>query len=382
MRRHCRQRSLIIALLLCVASCQKEQKPEGIAYPLSWNRIPQWSEDNLSAGWPALLQSCVALPQRNTAWVPICEAAAKIPARDNHAIATFYQSWFTPHEVLNDQGTDTGLITGYYSPLLKGSLKPGGSFQYPIYSKPKDLLTIDLGSVYPDLADRTLRGRLLGNRVIPYPSRAEIDGINQPLKGQEIVWVEDPVALFFLHIQGSGRIALPDGRHLSVGFAGQNGHPYVAIGKVIAQMGAMALKNINLPSIRQWLQDNPEQLQSVLNANPSYVFFENRGYDAGPPLGTLNTPLTGGHSIAVDRRFIPLGVPVWLQTTWPDSGAPLNRLMFAQDTGGAIRGAVRADVYWGEGNRAETLAGNMKQSGRLIVLLPKTTAGPGLDPVL
>jgi membrane-bound lytic murein transglycosylase A len=214
---------------------------------------------------------------------------------------------------------------------------------------------------------------LQGNRVVPYFSRAEITAGAQPLTGQELLWVDDAVALFMLQVQGSGRVQMPDGSMLAVGYADQNGHPYYPIGRRLVEMGALIAGEVTLFSIRDWLQQHPDEAQDVLNRNPSYIFFALRDASLPGPLGSLNVPLVAQRSIAVDAAKIPLGLPVWLDTTLPGGAVPYRRLMQAQDTGGAIKGQVRADIFFGRGVEAERLAGEMKQPGRMYVLLPQAS---------
>ncbi|MEJ1958852.1 MAG: MltA domain-containing protein [Nitrosomonadales bacterium] len=269
------------------------------------------------------------------------------------------------------------MITGYYEPKLYGSLTKTPRFCYPIYAVPDDLLTIDLGEAYPQLKDLRLRGRLQGKRVIPYYSRAEIDAKSDSsedanaLKANELFWVDNAVELFFLQIEGSGRIELPDGKLIKIGYADQNGRPYVSIGKKLVEAGELKLEEASMQGIKNWAEKNPDKLPALLAQNPSYVFFRELPDSLSAPLGALGVPLTEEYSLAVDARTIPLGAPVFLSTTYPDNNAPLNRLMLAQDTGGAIRGAVRADFFWGFGEAAATQAGKMKQQGRMWVLFPK-----------
>lgn len=235
-----------------------------------------------------------------------------------------------------------------------------------------------MGELYPEFRGRIVRARLQGKRVVPYFNRAEIEaGKATALRGQELFWVDDPVELFFLQIQGSGRIQLEDGRHAKVGYAGQNGHPYASIGRRLIDMGELLPEQASMQGIKNWIEKNPQQLAVLLGHNPSYIFFRQLPDGISGPYGALGVPLTNEYSIAVDPRSIPLGVPVFLATTRPNSGEPLNRLMFAQDTGGAIKGAVRADFFWGFGELAGYQAGRMKQSGRMWVLFPK-----GSEPTL
>lgn len=282
----------------------------------------------------------------------------------------FFESRFTPFRVVNPDGSHSGLITGYYEPLLKGSRFPTPRFRFPVYGMPDDLLTIDLGSLHPDLKSLRLRGRLAGNRVVPYFSRAEIEEGEALVKGRELLWVDDPVELFFLQIQGSGRVRLNSGEVVRLGYADQNGHPYRSIGRILVERGELTLDEASMQGIQAWGRRNPDKLSELLNQNPSYVFFRELPKYLPGPLGSLGVPLTAGRSLAIDPRAIPQGAPVFLSTTWPNSSKPLNRLMLAQDTGGAIRGAVRADFFWGFGEEAGNLAGKMKQAGRLWVLLP------------
>jgi membrane-bound lytic murein transglycosylase A len=296
---------------------------------------------------------------------------------DNNSLHAFFEEGFIPYQVYNPDGSSQGLITGYYEPRLYGSRVKTARFRYPLYAPPDDLLTIDLGDQYPQLKDLRLRGRLQGNRVVPYYNRGEIDNGKAPLQGRELFWVDNAVDLFFLQIQGSGRIELPDGSLVKVGYAEQNGHPYNSIGKKLAEMGAFKLEESSMQNIKLWAEKHPDKLSSLLEQNPSYVFFRELPNSLPAPLGALGVPLTNEYSLAVDTRTIPLGAPVFLSTTYPNTTEPLNRLMLAQDTGGAIKGAVRGDFFWGFGEQAGAQAGRMKQSGQMWVLFPK-----GAEPAL
>jgi membrane-bound lytic murein transglycosylase A len=326
----------------------------------------------LQSTWSVLLQQCPNVSRKQAAWAELCSAAQAVTPITESAVRTFITTHFVAHEVIAEGGQTHGLMTGYYQPILRGSTTQTEVYRYPLYQRPKDLLTINLTALYPELKGQRVRGRVIGNEVIPYFSRAEIDQGQSPLQGQEILWVDDPYDAFFLHIQGSGLVALPDGRIVGVGYAEQNGHPYVAIGKTLIQNGELNAEEVSLASLQHWLKTHPDQAQDVLNSNPSYVFFHLRENADENPRGSLNVPLTANRSIAVDRRVIPLGSLVWMDTSLPD-GSPLQRLMFAQDTGGAIKGSVRADVFFGTGDQAAVLAGTMKQPGRLFVLLPKNS---------
>ncbi len=315
------------------------------------------------------MQSCSALKQQ-TAWQAVCSAAAA-QSLQPEALRRFFEENFTPYQVTNPDSSSEGMITGYYEPLLNGSRTRSSRYRFPLYAPPGDMLVIDLGSVYPELKSMRLRGRLQGNRVVPYFSRAEIENGTAPMKGRELFWVDDALDLFFLQIQGSGKIKLPDGEMARIGYADQNGYPYKSIGKALVDRGELTLDKASMQGIKDWGKRNPGKLTELLNFNASYVFFRELPNHLAGPLGALGVPLTAGRSLAVDPRAIPLGAPVFLSTTWPNEAKPLQRLMVAQDTGGAIKGTVRADFFWGFGSDAGKQAGSMKQQGRMWVLLPR-----------
>lgn len=335
-----------------------------------WEMLPDWQTLDLAPSWPAFLQSCRALKNKPN-WQTVCSRVEQLGANDNNTLRAFYEEWFSPYQVVNPDGSTQGMITGYYEPRLSGSRSKSARFRYPLYATPDDMLTIDLGAAYPQLKDLRLRGRVQGKRVVPYFSREDIDNGNGSFKGRELFWVDNAIELFFLQIQGSGRIELPDGKLVKVGYAEQNGYPYVSIGKKLVEAGELKLEEASMQGIKNWAEKNPDKLPALLVQNPSYVFFRELADGLSAPLGALGVPLTNEYSLAVDARTVPLGAPVFLATTYPSDNAPLNRLMLAQDTGGAIRGAVRADFFWGYGEAAAAQAGRMKQQGRMWVLFPK-----------
>lgn len=340
--------------------------------PTTYAALPGWRLDNLREAWPAYASSCSVLIRRAN-WKNACIAAANVDTKNSEAIRQYFETYFTPYEVRNPDGSDNGLVTGYYEPLLRGSRKRGGPYQTPLHRTPDDILTIELASVYPELKGMRLRGRLVGNKVVAYPSRAEMAQSNS-LAGKEILWVDDPIEAFFLQVQGSGRVQLADGKEtVRVAYADQNGQPYKSIGRYLVDKGEMTLDQASAQSIKAWVIANPTRQQELLNANPSYVFFKEEKI-ADPtvgPKGAMGVPLTPQRSIAIDPQYIPMGAPVFLSTTQPNSNAILQRLMMAQDTGGAIKNAVRADFFWGFGAQAGEQAGRMKQRGTMWVLLPK-----------
>jgi peptidoglycan lytic transglycosylase A len=336
----------------------------------SWRDLPDWQADDTSAAWDAFRASCRALV-KHEAWRDVCTVAQSMPETDRGAARRFFEASFTPFQLTNADGSEEGLITGYYEPLLKGARKPGGRYRFPVFGVPDDLLVLDLTEVYPELKGIRLRGRLEGRRVVPYFDRSQIEQGLAPLAGKEIAYVDDSIDLFFLQIQGSGRIALDSGETIRVSYADQNGHPYRSIGRILAERGDLPLEKASMQGIKAWAQANPDKLTELLNQNGSYVFFRELPADTAGPPGALGVPLTPRRSVAVDARYVPLGAPVYIATTWPLSNRPLNQLMLAQDTGGAIRGAVRADFFWGFGEEAGNEAGRMKQPLRMWVLLPK-----------
>ena len=340
--------------------------------PVAFSGMPGWGRDDLRDAWPAFLTSCDVMARR-AAWKEPCTVAREVDSTNVRAIRTFFEAFFVPHQVFNPDGTDNGLVTGYYEPLLNGARKRGGLYQTPLHRTPDDLLTVDLGSVYPELKNMRLRGKLVGNKIVPYPARAELTQ-SAALVGSELIWVDNPIDAFFLQVQGSGRVQIADSKEtVRVAYADQNGHPYRSIGRYLVDKGELTMDQASAQGIKAWLAANPKRQQELLNANPGYVFFkEEKLTDPRKgPKGALGVPLTPQRSVAVDPNYIPLGAPVFLSTTQPGSSVPLQRMMVAQDTGGAIKNAVRADYFWGFGAEAGEKAGKMKQRGMLWVLLPK-----------
>ena len=365
---------LIIIIAGCVSKPPQVVKPPIVKVeslnPVNWDQVDGWQLDRPAAALEAFQKSCRAIGKRER-WQQVCSEAVAISPVGHLVARGYFERFFQPYQVRNEDGSSDGMITGYYGPELLGSRMPTDEYKYPLYSQPDSMLIVDLDEIYPELSKYRLRGRVVGNRVVPFFEREEIDNGDNPLSGQEIFWVKDPVDLFFLHIQGSGRIRLPDGEVVMVNYANQNGHPYRSIGKLLLERNAMTRDQMSMQNIRRWVKKNPEAGKQLLAENPSYVFFRELSPDYKSPPGALGVPLTALRSLAVDPRTIPLGAPVFLSTTFPGTGSPLQQLMVAQDTGGAIKGQVRADFFWGMGNDAGKIAGKMKQDGRLWVLLPK-----------
>jgi|TARA_B110000305_G_scaffold47824_1_gene51255 membrane-bound lytic murein transglycosylase A len=344
----------------------------GLLKRTSWDAIKnKMEQDHLILAWPAWLRSCSVLIKKPY-WENSCKSALKITNDpSNQDLIKYFHSHFNLYQAHQEDDSTEGLITGYYQPLLKGSREKSPQFKVPLYAPPTDLITVDLSELYPDLKYKRLRGRIEGNKLIPYYTREAISDKKIPLEGNEIFWVQDQVEAFFLEIQGSGVIEFEDGSRTQVGYANQNGHPYRSMGRELINKGELSRHKVSMGSIKAWAKKNKKKLKNFLNANPSYVFFRELPKGLPGPIGAMGLPISAERSVAVDRKFIPLGAPIFLSTTEPNSDVPLERLMVAQDTGGAIGGGVRADFYWGQGDKAGRKAGSMKQKGSIWVLLPK-----------
>ena len=340
----------------------------------NWAALPNWPGEQLTNTWPSWLKSCKRLASRPV-WKDICADAVMLDQQDATSVQAFFESHFKPWQITTSTGSDTGLVTGYYEPLLKGSLTPKEG-SVPFYAVPDNLLVLDLTKQYPDLKGKRLRGRLEGARtVIPYWSRQEIAEGKIANNTKVLAWADDAIEAFFMEVQGSGRIQLEDGSLLRLGYADQNGHPYKSIGKWLIEQGELTADKASMQSIQAWARANPQRLQEMLNANPSVVFFRVLTGTEGP-IGALNVPLTDEASAAIDPKFVPLGSPIYLSTTRPNDSQPMNRLIQAQDTGGAIAGPIRVDYFWGFGAKAGELAGRMKQKGQVWLLWPKNLPLP------
>ncbi|HEY2818499.1 MAG TPA: murein transglycosylase A [Casimicrobiaceae bacterium] len=358
----------------------------------SFAGLPGWRDDRIESAWPAFLVGCRALiasASTQPTWQTPCAAASAVDGNNGAAVRAYFESNFNVYKIGAADGGDTGLVTGYYEPLLVGSRSASAQYRTPLYAVPDDLLLVDLGSLYPELRDKRVRGRLDGRRVVPYWPRAEIERGRAPLDGKALAFVAEPVDAFFLQIQGSGRIRLDDGSVMRVGYADQNGHPFRSIARVLIERGELTPERASKQAIEAWGRAHPDALPELLDENPSYVFFREiappppGSLDAAidGPIGSLGVPLLADRTIAVDARFIPLGAPIFLSTTYPLSTRPLERLVMAQDTGGAIRGPVRADFFWGFGDAAGREAGRMRQQGRMWLIWPKGAPLPSASAI-
>jgi membrane-bound lytic murein transglycosylase A len=338
-----------------------------------------WPQDEAAAALAAFQRSCAVLAKAADAtplgiagtaadWRAPCEAAAALAGADDAAARQYFETWFAPW-LAGNNGKPEGLFTGYYEPELSGARQPDATFATPLLRRPPDLVMVELGLFRPAWRGERIAGRAVDGRLKPYESRRDIESGALDRYRLGFLWVDDAVDAFFLQIQGSGRIRLPDGALVRVGYDGQNGQPYVPIGRLLMERGELAKEDVSMQSIRAWIKAHPEAGKALMAENPSYVFF--REVKGDGPVGAEGAVLTPGRSLAVDRSFLPLGVPVFL-----DAGDGLRRLMVAQDTGGAIRGPVRGDVFWGAGAEAAARAGTLKARGTYYVLLPKTVARP------
>lgn len=387
---------ILVAPAIWLAFLVMESAPPGLRFELvAFEDLPGWDEASFQKALPALIRSCdkldslpasrrlpgAAVGGRVADWAEACDSlqAASIDGDVRSAL----QTHFTPLAV-SLAGETAGTFTGYYEALLRGNLQKTERFNTPLYARPPELVMVNLGDFRADLAGRRVAGKVVDGRLVPYPNRAAIEGGALKDRALEVLWVDSPVDAYFLHVQGSGRVLMPDGSFLGVGYAAQNGHPNQLIGRHLLQTGAIPREQMSGQSIRAWLAANPEAVQQVLNTDPSFVFFREIDVAEGP-IGSANVPLTAEVSLAVDRKHLPLHAPVWLSASHPNpvgEHAPdeaFNSLMVAQDTGGAITGEIRGDVFWGFGDRAEEIAGRMANEGRYWLILPKALAVAASD---
>ncbi len=397
------RRALISSILLLSAltACAPTTTPPTtqstdklVLQPTSFAALPGWSSADVRAAHSAFAASCAKLMQRADGdgfggaaeygkvaeWKAPCSVALNSADMTEAGARAFFEQNFTPAAARNNDN-EIGLFTGYYEPELNGSRKKHGAFQTPLLAKPDDLVMVDLGAFRENLKGERIAGRVDGSKLVPYAKRGDIVDGKLGARAKPLVYVDDPVDAFFLQVQGSGRVKLADGSMIRVNYDGQNGYPYTAIGRLLIERGAVPREKMSMQAIRAWLVANPGEARALMNENASYVFFKELPIDdpsQGAP-GSAGVPLTAEASLAVDTRFHGLGAPMWIEAHAPsrDTAQPdvdFNRLVIAQDTGGAIRGPVRGDVYWGAGKAAESVAGRMAHKGKLYVLLPKSVA--------
>jgi membrane-bound lytic murein transglycosylase A len=344
---------------------------------MAFSDLPDWNAARFEAALASFRRGCALLAKKDgTAsmggagyagtvgdWLPLCDAAGGDPR-------VFFETRFTPFAISDGDKAD-GLFTGYYEPEILASRTQGGIYQTPIYALPDDWVRFDLGQFDSRMAGQRVVAQVKDHTLAAYPDRAGINAV--PPRAEVLAWAADPVALFFLQIQGSGRARLPDGSSMRLAYAGANGQPYTAIGRTLIDEGQLTRETVSLQSIRAWLLAHPDQARRVMETDKSYVFFVRAAID-DPVLGstgTLGANLTPLASLAIDARMNALGAPFFVAAEGAD---PVHGLLIGQDTGGAIKGAVRGDIFFGFGPEAEERAGHMNAPGRLFVLLPTALA--------
>lgn len=393
---------IILALMVYAAFSLLRPKPIGLEFTTTdYTALIGWQDDPMVPAFEAFLKSCDKIVRfrpgrkmpgakvggRARDWQPACiaaqalmpEGAQKLQAQapSTQVIRQYFEKYFTPFAVTYDDNP-MGKFTGYYEPLLYGSRKQSERYSVPLLARPDELVMVDLGAFRADLKGRRIAGRVVDGRLQPYPDRSAINAGKLKGRTTPIVWVDDPVMAFSLHIQGSGRVQMDDGSMMRVGYAAQNGHPYRSIGRLMVKMGLLKKSEVSMPAIQKWLRDNPDRAHEIMDKNPSYIFLRELSGDG--PYGSAGVVLTAKRSLAIDRKHLPLNAPMFLSASHPDPNSrqapsvPLQQLMITQDTGGAIRGGIRGDVFWGFGPEAEEIAGRMAHSGRYYLLLPKPLA--------
>ena len=381
--------SLVVLLSACQAATPHkpvtQKGPETLTLtPTAFGDLPSWGTDDMKDFATAYKKSCARILKKDSQslfgkdprygraqeWQVLCRKFLKMNQTHSQSIRSFFEQHFIPHTASFGRKRH-GLFTGYYEAGLNGSRTKKGPYQYPLRARPDDLVMVDLGSFRDELKGQRIAGRVQSGRLQPYEDHKQILMGGLPTdQDKPLVWVDSAIDAFFIQIQGSGVVSLDDGTTMRVGYAGQNGHPYYAVGRELVKNGELRKDEVSLQTIRAWMKNNPSKATDLMTTNKSYVFFKE--LDGEGPVGGEGIALTPLRSLAVDHTLIAYGTPIWLTTTHPDSSkGPINRLMMAQDTGGAIRGAVRGDVFWGYGSEAEHHAGKMKSQGRYWLLLPK-----------
>ncbi len=354
----------------------------------SFAQLPGWQTAELKPSLDAFRLSCKTFLKQDPEklagsqhitlqikdWQPACRIAMKLDPTSNIAIKGFFQTWFTPVEFYQGKPMH-GLFTGYFLPLLHGSLTKTKKYNVPLYAVPSNLVTADLSLFKPEIKNRRIIGRVVENRLVPFYNREEINKGAIDKTASVLLWIDSPMDRVFLEIEGSGVVELENGKQVYIGYAGENGATYTSIASIFISQGILTRDMASSQRIKQYLEDHPKEIDHVLNQNKSFVFFHT--LKTNTALGAQGVGLTPGYALAVDPDWVPYGTPTWLNTTIPsneDNNTPFNRLMIAQDTGGAIRGTVRGDVFWGAGKKASFIASHMHDQGRYWLLLPKHIA--------
>jgi membrane-bound lytic murein transglycosylase A len=358
--------TVTIFFILLFSGCSQKEPLNLQTLPISQAKVKKinftdiqgFYKDNLPLAFEVFKKDC----QRSKKYELFKEVCEKAEGYTN--ASKFFTENFTPYELYSSSGVDKGVITGYYEPLLNGSRTQSPVYKYPVYKTPEDMLVVDLSDAYPELKKYRLRGKLVDGKIVAYDDRKEL---NQRDDLEPICFVDDRIELFFLQIQGSGKIQLDTGEIINVGYANQNGHKYKGIGGMLLKEGVLKGYGASMQGIKAYLEDNPQRMDEVLYKNRSYIFFTEKLKGA---TGALGSELVGGRNLAVDRRYIPLGLPVFINTKNSVTQENIDRLMVAADTGGAIKGEIRADFFFGDGQKAELYAGGMKENGKLTILVP------------
>ena len=376
-------KTLALSTVLFVVGCGDDIQTDKLAVfeKMRIGQLPNIQNDNMVGALQANKKSCsVFLRQADNKMV----GTKTVPLRAKHmkSVCTSllpiktvgsYKRWlssrFDAWQVSSVSGNTTGKFTGYFEAELLGSLRKTSEYKHPIYGLPHDMAIADLSKWRNNKAKGTIVGRVVDKKFVPYMKRGDIDAkvIDAPV----LAWALDPVDVFLLHIQGSGRIKLAGGDVLRLGYAGNNGHKYKSLGKALIDKGHMTYSNANWDNIKAWVENNPDKADSMLATNERYIFFRNIKSNVGGPIGKMGVPLTPGRSIAVDYGIIPMGLPLWLDAEGVGNIDRISRLMQTQDTGSAIRGPVRGDFFWGYGEKALAFAGKMKSKGTYYIFLPK-----------
>lgn len=370
----------------------KPQEPPQVTFkPVGFNELPGWDTSDTRTSLTTFQASCRVFlrqaadkevgsphfPLTAQDWWPVCRASLKLSNPTQAQAKAFFEAWFDPGR-LEDSEPLEGLFTGYYVPIYQGSLKKTKQYDVPIYGLPSNWVRFRLKDFDQNLPDRKIVGRIEGHAIVPFHTRAEINQGAISKAAPVLVWLDSEVDRLFLEIQGSGFIELEDGRHIFIGYAGENGAAYSSIASVLIARGVMTRDNASMQKIKAYLSEHPDEVQEVMNHNKSFVFFNKQTKSMAQ--GAQGVYLTEGYSMAVDRSWIPLGMPLWLNTTKPVAdltsaeSEPFERLFIAQDTGGAIRGPIRGDVFWGMGSQAGAIAGRMKNKGVYWLFLPREEA--------
>lgn len=366
------------------------EERELVLRPASFADIDGWEDDDAYRALPPLLRSCErlaglapdtpigpdGLAGTAATWQPICAAADDVADGNSDAARSFFSTHFSPY-LATDRGDAEGRFTGYYEAEMHGARRRRGKYRYPIYKRPPELVMVEMKNFYDSPRPRRIAGKVEEGRLVPYYTRAEIAAGALAGRGLELFWVTNPVDAFFAQIQGSGIVELPDGSQVRVGYAGKNGHRYTAIGRELAREGAFPAAKMSMQAIRTWLESHPKRARDMMNRNDGFVFFQEESRPGA--IGAQGIVLTAERSVAVDPYFIPLSSPIFVITEVPDpkrsdQTMPFRQLVIAQDTGGAIRGPVRGDIFWGHGERATSIAGRLKSQGRYYLFLPRAVA--------